>query len=570
MPRASRMLSFNSKFLILTPILALAVTFLLLGSNAHAATFTVTNTDTQGPGSLRQAMLDANATPDLDTIEFNIPGPGPHTIQPVYDNPSSPTATIGLPTITSPMILDACTQPGSDCSSDNLQLMVEIDGTYTGTRTVGETTAVPFYFQNAASSGSTVRGFMVNRIQGRSSFPPDTTVEYAAIGNLIGADIADLTIESNILGTDTEGTPDIGNRYGVYLFGVENTTIRNNVIVSSSTEGLSFPTRTTAPFRAASNITVQGNRIGVGVNGESLGNLGGMSFSCSGHNIQIGGSAPGQDNTIANNGQYGVAINSNSTGCDDGNSADSRNISIVGNTIRDNAGVGVLNVLVGASSPPSLGAKGVTIRQNSIYGNGELGIDLSNSGTSGTLLGDGVTPNGPANELREGPNSLVNYPMLYEAEHGSTVVSGVYEGMANETYQLDFYSNETADPSGHGQGQVWIGSEFVTTDDTGVVNFSFSFDVDTLDGHTISATATNSMGSTSEFSGSITMPTSPVDPDPNANDPQSSSNDSTGQLAETGSNPAYVILVSIALLTFGWILLKRHLYCDAPENNSSI
>ena len=57
----------------------------LVGSVAlplAAATFTVTNTDDTGPGSLRQAILDANAAPGLDTIAFNIPGAGVHTITP--------------------------------------------------------------------------------------------------------------------------------------------------------------------------------------------------------------------------------------------------------------------------------------------------------------------------------------------------------------------------------------------------------------------------------------------------------------------------------------------------------
>ena len=50
---------------------------------AGQVTFTVTNTNDSGPGSLRQAMLDANAsTGTTDTIAFNIPGAGPHTIQP--------------------------------------------------------------------------------------------------------------------------------------------------------------------------------------------------------------------------------------------------------------------------------------------------------------------------------------------------------------------------------------------------------------------------------------------------------------------------------------------------------
>ena len=49
---------------------------------AQAATFTVTNTSDSGAGSLRQAILDANANPGLDTIAFDIPGAGVHTITP--------------------------------------------------------------------------------------------------------------------------------------------------------------------------------------------------------------------------------------------------------------------------------------------------------------------------------------------------------------------------------------------------------------------------------------------------------------------------------------------------------
>jgi hypothetical protein len=43
---------------------------------ADAATFTVTNTFDSGAGSLRQAILDANATFGNDDIAFAIPGPG--------------------------------------------------------------------------------------------------------------------------------------------------------------------------------------------------------------------------------------------------------------------------------------------------------------------------------------------------------------------------------------------------------------------------------------------------------------------------------------------------------------
>ena len=79
------------------------------------STFSVTtsadNGDDLSPvaGSLREAILAANAHDNslnvggtADLIAFAIPGPGPHTIQPL-----SP-----LPSITDPAVLDATTQPG--------------------------------------------------------------------------------------------------------------------------------------------------------------------------------------------------------------------------------------------------------------------------------------------------------------------------------------------------------------------------------------------------------------------------------------------------------------------------
>jgi len=63
---------------------------------------TVTNTVDSGPGSLRQAILDANADPYDDSIVFNIGGGGVQIIQP----------NSYLPEITKPVVIDGTTQPG--------------------------------------------------------------------------------------------------------------------------------------------------------------------------------------------------------------------------------------------------------------------------------------------------------------------------------------------------------------------------------------------------------------------------------------------------------------------------
>src|SRR2546421_9893280 len=89
-----------------------------------STTFIVNSTADPGTGvcddaecTLREAIIAANAHAGTDTIVFNIPGAGPHTIR--------PTST--LPGITSPVIIDGYTQPGASANtlkdSDNAVLM---------------------------------------------------------------------------------------------------------------------------------------------------------------------------------------------------------------------------------------------------------------------------------------------------------------------------------------------------------------------------------------------------------------------------------------------------------------
>src|SRR5258708_27938781 len=93
---------------------------------AQAATFTVTNTNDSGAGSLRQAILDADASAGADLITFNISGAGVHTISPLSV----------LPTITDPVTIDGYTQPGASVNTlaggDNAILLIELSGAAAG------------------------------------------------------------------------------------------------------------------------------------------------------------------------------------------------------------------------------------------------------------------------------------------------------------------------------------------------------------------------------------------------------------------------------------------------------
>ncbi len=87
----------------LPPIFAVVILILVAQGVVTSETFTVLNTNDDGPGSLRQAIEIANATAGPDIIAFDIPGPGPHTIAPIRP----------LPYITVPVTIDGYSQAGA-------------------------------------------------------------------------------------------------------------------------------------------------------------------------------------------------------------------------------------------------------------------------------------------------------------------------------------------------------------------------------------------------------------------------------------------------------------------------
>ena len=88
--------------------------------------FSVTNTNDSGTGSLRQAILSANSTPNSlngpDEIHFSIRSEGVNTIAPAS----------GLPAITEPVIIDGYTQPGAAPNTlavgNNANIQIELSG----------------------------------------------------------------------------------------------------------------------------------------------------------------------------------------------------------------------------------------------------------------------------------------------------------------------------------------------------------------------------------------------------------------------------------------------------------
>ena len=302
-------------------------------------------------------------------------------------------------------------------------------------------------------------------------------------------------IQGNYIGSGPTGissTASLGNLVGIV---VQSTSTNNtiggttagagNVIVNSISDGAGLPLGA-GIFLIGGNNTIQGNSIGVGADGTtSLPNeYGVFSFGSTVLNNTIGGTSAGAGNTIANNSLGGV-------------------------NLAGDPGFGI-----GAAGA------GNAILRNSIYANAGAGIDLSGNPTAFT---DGITPN-DTTDPDTGPNNLQNFPVLSSAttDDSTTTVAGSLNSLASTTYRLEFFANASADASGYGEGETYLGSTTVTTDGSGDASFSASSLTATTVGYSISATASQDLGggnfSTSEFSADVTAtaPPSPPAPAPSA------------------------------------------------------
>jgi hypothetical protein len=541
------------------------------------AVFTVTSTGDNGgvnpaafagTGTLRQAIIDANATPGADTIQFALPdsmktaGHNWWTIQP----------QAVLPTLTDTVLVDGWSQRGAGyhdaplvlldgsmtgldvnqpadiglnvgadgCSIRGLAICTfafgiyitgadaTIQGCYAGLDPSGNKTLPGGYMGidnhgsdtmiggtnpgegnvisgNTNGIGSDGAGTIIqgNRIgtnpDGTVAIPNDATgvgagspsaLAPATIGgtnpgegNLISGNWdgisagSNVRILGNLIGTDVTGTKALGNRqngilveggYTDVLIGGTDAGSRN-VISGNGGNGISGG--------HTSQAIVQGNYIGTDVNGNpTLGNGGGISSAA---NWLIGGTAEGAGNLVAGNGA-GILL------------GDSNEL-VQGNVIRENHGDGVD---IAPWVPP---AWGNTVSQNAIYGNTELGINIQANvnDASGVTLNDSMG--------HDGTNHFQNFPVLTgltSTASGITVTGTLTQSVTpNTSFRIEFFANQEADPSGYGQGERYIGSIDVKTDNNGIASFKAPLDALLAGEEFITATATNlATGDTSEFS----------------------------------------------------------------------
>ncbi|MCA9166624.1 MAG: right-handed parallel beta-helix repeat-containing protein [Planctomycetales bacterium] len=485
--------------------------------------------------TLREAINYANAKLGLDSIRFNLPGAGPHTIQPLAP----------LPAIIERVNIDGYTQPGAIRNTfsvgSNANLLIELDGSLAGASDVNGLTIA------SAGGGSTITGLVINRFSGAG-------IEIQANANVL---------QGNFIGVDVTGTQSHGNRHGIEISGGSGNRIGNgaasarNLISGNNNVGIRVL------FGTSSANYIQNNYIGLDASGTaSLPNrAGGVVLQSGAHHNLIGGTTPSLRNVIAGNVSAGITLSTLTTHNEvQGNfiGTDANGAQLLdGASPIQAAGVSMLYEsstlnTIGGSTPSagnlissngygiliSLGAIDNTVSNNTIVSNLQQGLEIvggtdntisenaiANNQQEGIRIADGhgnlltknrisdngylgidllpfgVNPNDDG-DADDGPNALQNTPVLtaVSAAPSPTMVQGVLSSTPNTTFRLEFFANSTSDSTAYGEGETYLGEASVTTDAVGTAEFAVVLPRAISGGQFVSATATDPDGNTSEFS----------------------------------------------------------------------
>ena len=322
-----------------------------LRSHANAAlSFTVINTNDAGPGSLRQAILDANANAGPDVISFSIASGSQRIV-----------LTSQLPIITDPLTIDGTTQPGF---AGVPLIEIQPDGNVIGDG-----------FRITGGS-SVLRGLVLNNFRGHA-----ITIETGG-GNVI---------EGNYVGTDATGAVAAGNfQNGIFILSSNNnrvgglTTAARNVISGNFANGVHMAL-------GASNNLVQGNYIGVNAAGTAaLPNESGIVFFNNAPNNTIGGSTAAHRNVVSGNRNIGILIDTSNSNVIQGNfiGTNAAGDAAISNTFENFRLSSSSNTLIGGSTATPGTAPGNVVLSIFVLGGAQTLIQGNLIGTNAAGTAD--------------------------------------------------------------------------------------------------------------------------------------------------------------------------------------
>lgn len=545
--------------------LAFALTATASARPPAAAVFTVDSNGDAGPGTLRQAILDANANGGVaDTIVFD---------ELVLPLPTTITPLSALPTIANPCTIDLTANP--DYAGVPL---VRIDGASAGA-VAGLTISGP----NVVVKGLSITGF--------------------GGGGIVVTGDSDV-IQACYVGLALDGTTAAGNGgSGIRLNG-------SNTIVGGAGAGegnvISGNTALSAAgINGFGSGTIRGNRIGTNAAGTAaVPNSAGIAMvSGTGNPVLVGGNLAGQGNLISGNTGTGVSMGTGSAGAVSGNFIGTNAAGTA--AIPNGSGLTAFNsggVTVGGATPAHgnlisgntgtgvfLGTDGVTVRHNVIgrtagnagpLGNGGYGVlfqggelcqvlnnVIAHGGAHGVYVESGrrhrVTSNsihsnagagirlgaGVQNDALDtdiGANDLQNHPVVdaaYVVPGPFVVVNGSLQSSPNMNFRLEFFSNSSSPD----QGETLVHTLFVDTPPSGEIGFSV-FLAPLPAGTWITVTATDALQNSSPFSPPAVIRTEGVAPTVAISDPATpSAGTALGSypLAVTASDDVAVDSVSV-------------------------
>jgi hypothetical protein len=521
-----------------------------IGGDAPAERNVISGNDWAGVAIYSSGTLSNTISANYIGVNANGTGDLGNTRNGIYIYGGAQANTVGGDTPNERNVISGNDQSGVRIYGSNTMSNI-VCGNYIGTAANGTDD-----LGNSVSGVVITAGAQNNRIGG------DTQGERNVIsGNdhsgveITLTDTMSNTVCGNYIGTDKDGTADLGNTF----FGISIEGGTQNNVIGGDTEGernvISGNDMHGIRILDSRGNTISGNYIGIAADGTSDRGNGsdGVDISDGAQNNTVGGDAQGERNVISGNDQSGVhiwgsgatgnTIRGNYIGTDASGTADrgnseygvyisvgaqnntvggdtpgERNV-ISGNVLdgivisrSDTMGNTVCGNYIGIAADGTgdlgNGWRGIRINrgaQNNTVGPGNIiahsgydGVEVAGIDTTGnTVTQNSIFSNDMGIKLTGGANGDIAAPLIVTTTVGSVNIVGT----ACPSCSVEVFENGDSD----GEGETYVGT---TTADAGG---DFTLTIGSLSDPYLTATATDGRG-TSEFSAVFTA-TVPLTPD---------------------------------------------------------